>query len=217
MGQDAAALLPLFSFRVPRFGQQQTEQRPLYRVHAGIGLAHRTKIETKAAGAAQPRHSHHGDCRQNRNANRKLHVCLYVGRGQKLEQKTAAAKIETGNTKTFMPLYEYHCDSCGQNFERLQRFSDDPLTVHEACGSGPVHRLISTSALQFKGTGWYITDYKKSNSSNPSKESGKESKSDGGGSASSDASSTKSSGDSKSSSDSKPAAPASSSDGKSKN
>lgn len=114
-----------------------------------------------------------------------------------------------------MPLYEYHCDSCGQNFEKLQRFSDDPLTVHEACGSGPVHRLISTSALQFKGTGWYITDYKKSNSSNPSKESGKESKSDGGGSSSpGEASGAKTSGDSKSSSDAKPAAPASSSDSK---
>ena len=109
-----------------------------------------------------------------------------------------------------MPLYEYHCDSCGQNFEKLQRFSDEPLTVHEVCGGGPVHRLISTSALQFKGTGWYITDYKKSNSSNPAKESSKESKSDGGSSGASD----KSSGDSKSSSDAKPAAPASSSDSK---
>lgn len=103
-----------------------------------------------------------------------------------------------------MPLYEYHCDSCGENFEKLQRFSDEPLTLHEACGGGPVHRLISTSALQFKGTGWYITDYKKSNSSSP----GKDSKSDGGSGAASG------SGDSKKSTESKPAAPATGGDSK---
>jgi putative FmdB family regulatory protein len=59
-----------------------------------------------------------------------------------------------------MPLYEYKCDFCGDVFEVLQKFSDAPLTVHSKCGSGPVERLISTSALQFKGSGFYITDYK---------------------------------------------------------
>jgi putative FmdB family regulatory protein len=59
-----------------------------------------------------------------------------------------------------MPLYEYKCDNCGDVFELIQRFSDEPLTVHEKCG-GPVHRLISTSALQFKGSGWYVNDYAK--------------------------------------------------------
>ena len=57
-----------------------------------------------------------------------------------------------------MPLYEYKCQSCGDVFEVIQKFSDAPLTVHEKCG-GPVERLISTSALKFKGTGWYVTDY----------------------------------------------------------
>jgi putative FmdB family regulatory protein len=57
-----------------------------------------------------------------------------------------------------MPLYEYQCDQCGDVFELIQRFSDQPLSVHPRCG-GPVHRLISAPALQFKGTGWYITDY----------------------------------------------------------
>jgi putative FmdB family regulatory protein len=57
-----------------------------------------------------------------------------------------------------MPLYEYKCQSCGEKFEVIQKFSDTPLTVHEKCG-GPVERLISTSALKFKGTGWYVTDY----------------------------------------------------------
>ncbi len=59
-------------------------------------------------------------------------------------------------------MYEYKCDECGNIFELIQKFSDEPLTVHEGCG-GHVERLISVSALQFKGTGWYVTDYGKSN------------------------------------------------------
>src|SRR5260370_42085041 len=65
-----------------------------------------------------------------------------------------------------MPLYEYKCSSCGQVFEIIQRFSDTPLTVHETCG-GAVERLISTSALQFKGSGWDVNDYGKGNSKEP--------------------------------------------------
>ena len=57
-----------------------------------------------------------------------------------------------------MPLYEYECSGCRNRFETLQRFSDSPLTQCPTCG-GPVHRLISVPALQFKGTGWYVTDY----------------------------------------------------------
>ncbi len=57
-----------------------------------------------------------------------------------------------------MPIYEYKCDECGGVFERIQKFADAPLTTHEACG-GAVHRLVSLSAIQFKGSGWYITDY----------------------------------------------------------
>ena len=57
-----------------------------------------------------------------------------------------------------MPLYEYKCDKCGAVFEVMQKFSDEPLHVHENCG-GTVERLISAPALQFKGSGWYITDY----------------------------------------------------------
>ncbi|MBZ5577577.1 MAG: zinc ribbon domain-containing protein [Acidobacteriia bacterium] len=57
-----------------------------------------------------------------------------------------------------MPLYEYHCRQCGENFEVRQKFADEPLTNHEGCG-GPVERLVSVPALQFKGTGWYVTDY----------------------------------------------------------
>lgn len=63
-----------------------------------------------------------------------------------------------------MPVYEYRCDTCGQTFEVIQKFVDEPLTVHEGCG-GPVHRLLSAPALQFKGSGWYVTDYAKGKSS----------------------------------------------------
>jgi len=57
-----------------------------------------------------------------------------------------------------MPLYEYSCHRCGKTFEVRQKFSDEPLTTHKDCG-GAVERLISPPALQFKGSGWYVTDY----------------------------------------------------------
>src|SRR6266567_1347065 len=57
-----------------------------------------------------------------------------------------------------MPLYEYKCQRCGKTFEIIQKFSDQPLTVHEQCG-GEVERLISAPSFQFKGTGWYVTVY----------------------------------------------------------
>ena len=62
-----------------------------------------------------------------------------------------------------MPLYEYKCDQCNAVFEVMQRFSDAPLETHSQCG-GRVRRLISVPALQFKGSGWYITDYARSGS-----------------------------------------------------
>jgi putative FmdB family regulatory protein len=57
-----------------------------------------------------------------------------------------------------MPLYEYECESCGHRFEKIQKFSDPPLESCPVCG-GPVHKLLSSPAIQFKGSGWYITDY----------------------------------------------------------
>lgn len=85
-----------------------------------------------------------------------------------------------------MPIYEYKCNSCGKKFEKIEKFSDSPLETHEECG-GPVERLISAPAFQFKGTGWYVTDYAKSNGSSPGhngsegkKESSNENKSDTG-------------------------------------
>jgi putative FmdB family regulatory protein len=71
-----------------------------------------------------------------------------------------------------MPLYEYHCQRCDQVFEVMQKFSDDPLSVHEGCG-GQVERLISPPALQFKGSGWYVTDYGRNGGSDKSNGSDK--------------------------------------------
>jgi putative FmdB family regulatory protein len=62
-----------------------------------------------------------------------------------------------------MPLYEYKCHGCGKKFEVIQKFADEPLKTHPECG-GDVERLISAPTLQFKGSGWYVTDYGKNNS-----------------------------------------------------
>ena len=75
-----------------------------------------------------------------------------------------------------MPTYEYKCAACGDVFEVKQKFSDEPLTIHEDCG-GSVERIIFAPALQFKGSGWYVTDYARAGSSKdaPSKDAaGKE-------------------------------------------
>ena len=62
-----------------------------------------------------------------------------------------------------MPLYEYECDSCGHRFEVIQKFSDAPIDTCPKCGAS-VHKLMSSPAIQFKGSGWYITDYAKKDS-----------------------------------------------------
>ena len=59
-----------------------------------------------------------------------------------------------------MPLYEYQCKKCHSLTERIQKFSDEPLTVCPHCG-GDLEQLISAPAVQFKGSGWYVTDYAK--------------------------------------------------------
>jgi putative FmdB family regulatory protein len=59
-----------------------------------------------------------------------------------------------------MPLYEYQCKKCGHRFERIQKFSDPPVKKCPECG-GAVEQLLSAPAVQFKGSGWYVTDYAK--------------------------------------------------------
>jgi putative FmdB family regulatory protein len=73
-----------------------------------------------------------------------------------------------------MPLYEYQCKKCGHRFERIQRFSDAMVKKCPECG-GKVEQMISAPAVQFKGSGWYVTDYAKKSTG----ESGSKSDSDG--------------------------------------
>jgi putative FmdB family regulatory protein len=75
-----------------------------------------------------------------------------------------------------MPLYEYQCKKCGHIFEKILKFSDKPIKKCPECG-GAVEQTISAPAVQFKGSGWYVTDYaKKSQSSSSSSDGGKDSK-----------------------------------------
>lgn len=64
-----------------------------------------------------------------------------------------------------MPLYEYRCEACDHQFEVIRKFSDAPIAVCPKCGAGPVVKLFSSPAFQFKGSGWYITDYARKDSS----------------------------------------------------
>jgi putative FmdB family regulatory protein len=71
-----------------------------------------------------------------------------------------------------MPLYEYECKKCGHRFEKIQKFSDKMVKKCPECG-GQVEQMISAPAVQFKGSGWYVTDYaKKSSSQGSSGDSG---------------------------------------------
>jgi putative FmdB family regulatory protein len=67
-----------------------------------------------------------------------------------------------------MPLYEYQCGACGHRFEAIQKFADAPLDTCPKCG-GAIQKLQSAPAFHLKGTGWYITDYAKKDSSTAAK------------------------------------------------
>ncbi len=58
-----------------------------------------------------------------------------------------------------MPIYEYECESCGTRLEAIQRFDDPPLETCDCGDQGKLRKLISAPAFQFKGDGWYVTDY----------------------------------------------------------
>ena len=79
-----------------------------------------------------------------------------------------------------MPIYEYKCAECEARVEKMQKVSDAPLTVCEACG-GKLEKQWSLSGFQFKGAGWYVTDYSNKNKETPGTEkSGKTEKSENG-------------------------------------
>ena len=63
-----------------------------------------------------------------------------------------------------MPLYEYQCEACGRHFEKIRKYSDPPVKKCPKC-KGTVRKLPSAPAIQFKGAGWYITDYARKSSS----------------------------------------------------
>ena len=65
-----------------------------------------------------------------------------------------------------MPIYEYRCEACGHELERLQRMSDAPLTDCPDCGRAQLRRLVSAAGFRLKGAGWYETDFKQSNKRN---------------------------------------------------
>ena len=69
-----------------------------------------------------------------------------------------------------MPLYEYECKKCGHRFEKILKFSDKPMKKCPDCG-GAVEQLISAPTVQFKGAGWYVTDYAKKGTTSSSKSS----------------------------------------------
>ncbi|MGB9234229.1 MAG: FmdB family zinc ribbon protein [Terriglobales bacterium] len=75
-----------------------------------------------------------------------------------------------------MPLYEYQCKKCKHRFEKIQKFSDKMLKKCPECG-GPIEQMVSAPAVQFKGTGWYVTDYPKKGSSSASSSSSSENES----------------------------------------
>lgn len=61
-----------------------------------------------------------------------------------------------------MPIYEYRCDECSEVFEAIQRVADEPLDSCRRCG-GPAKRIVSSPAIHFVGSGWYVTDYARKN------------------------------------------------------
>jgi putative FmdB family regulatory protein len=70
-----------------------------------------------------------------------------------------------------VPLYEYECKKCHQLIERIQKFSDEPFTVCPNCG-GELEKVLSAPAVQFKGSGWYVTDYPRKSGKSESSSSG---------------------------------------------
>lgn len=77
-----------------------------------------------------------------------------------------------------MPIYEYECKSCGTRFEKVQPVTAEPLTVCVNCGQGPVRRVFHPVGVIFKGSGWYVTDSRKTSTPSQTKDSAdKESKS----------------------------------------
>lgn len=77
-----------------------------------------------------------------------------------------------------MPVYEYECENCSLRFEKMQRFSDDPVRLCPDCG-GSVHRVIQPVGVIFKGSGFYVTDNRGKSSTMPASKRNDDNKSNG--------------------------------------
>ena len=95
-----------------------------------------------------------------------------------MQSTRAAPARRAKGLNNFMPLYEYQCKKCHHRFERIQKFSDPHVKKCPECG-GTVEQVVSAPAVQFKGSGWYVTDYaKKSSSGTASSSNGDSAKKD---------------------------------------
>lgn len=106
-----------------------------------------------------------------------------------------------------MPLYEYECEACAHRFEVIQKFSDAPISVCPKCG-GPVQKLLSSPAIQFKGSGFYLTDYGRGTGSKSESSANTKAGKNDSGASSSDSGKSDSTSPSSPSTESKPAAKA---------
>jgi len=102
-----------------------------------------------------------------------------------------------------MPLYEYECERCEHRFEKIQKFSDPPVKECPKCG-GPVRKLMSSPAIQFKGSGWYITDYARKDSAAGKSDRSEKSEKTGASEAKSDKTETKTESNAETKTESKP-------------
>ena len=103
-----------------------------------------------------------------------------------------------------MPLYEFECEACKTRFDRIQKYTDPNPEACPTCGKGPIRKMPSSPAIQFKGSGFYITDYAKKSSSEAGGKSGSAATESG---ASTATTSTSSESSSKSSETSAPSTP----------
>ena len=87
-----------------------------------------------------------------------------------------------------MPIYEYQCKNCGHQLEALQSMSEAPLTDCPSCGKPDLAKLVSAAGLQFKGSGWYLTDYSDKGKAKAQEKTKQESASDAGSSSKSSSS-----------------------------
>jgi putative FmdB family regulatory protein len=77
-----------------------------------------------------------------------------------------------GSKESLMPIYEYHCQACGQDTEVLQKISDAPKTDCPQCGQSSLVKKVSAAGFQLKGSGWYATDFKGGSDSTTASTSG---------------------------------------------